>query len=151
VTEDWVTYELLLVNKYGSHPDAKIGFFLGLSDALAPERSALTTIYFDFVTVELIGYLKDDQPPRIFAPDVTIVQNATFNPLSGIKFGDFAKTPTLTITSETEGLITFNPANNTYTVNTSVSGVYELIYTLVDHYGNETTHVRVLTIEQAPE
>jgi hypothetical protein len=151
ITNEWVTYQVVLKNTLKSHADVKIGFFLGLSDALAPERSALTTIYFDFVTVELIGYVKDDQAPRIFAPDATITVGAVFNPLSGIKYGDFAKTPSITVTSVTEGLVTYNSVTNAYTVDTSVVGVYELTYTLVDPYGNETVHIRTLTIEAEVE
>lgn len=146
LTTEWVTYELVLINQYESHPDVKIGFFLGLIESDKPERSAATAVYFDDVSVELLGYIKDDLAPRIYTEAATVEQNATFNPLTGIKVGDFAKVPTVVVTSTTAGLVTYDALTNTYTVDTSVVGVYTLTYTVTDFYGNETIHERTLNV-----
>ncbi len=146
LTPEWTTFNLVIHNGRMSTADAKIGFFLGLIEADKPERSAATKVYFDDVTLTLVGYAKDDVAPYFFAPAATVVQNATFNPLTGLKFGDFAKVPTLVITSATEGLVTLNAG--VYTINTSVVGTYTLIYTLTDWLGNEQVYERTLTITE---
>ena len=146
LSTEWVTYEVVLHNRLQSHPDVKIGFFLGLIETDKPERSVATAVYFDDVSVELIGYVKDDLAPRIYTTPATVVQNIAFNPLTGIKVGDFAKVPTVVVTSATVGLVTYNAETNVYTVDTSVVGVYTLIYTVTDIYGNETIHERILTV-----
>jgi len=146
LTTEWATYEVILHNRLQSHPDVKIGFFLGLIETDKPERSAATAVYFDDVSIELIGHVKDDQAPRIYTTPATVVQNVAFNPLTGIKYGDFAKVPTVVVTSETAGLVTYNAETNVYTVDTSTVGVFTLIYTVTDVYGNETIHERTLTV-----
>ncbi|MFA5007218.1 MAG: immunoglobulin-like domain-containing protein [Candidatus Izemoplasmatales bacterium] len=148
LSTEWATYEVLLYNYLGSLNDVKIGFFTGLIDSTQPARSALTTVYFDDVSVELVGYRVDATGPRIYAPDASVVQNATFDPLAGIKYGDAARTPALAITSTTEGFITYNAETKTYTVNTATVGSYVLVYTLTDHYGNVTVEERTVTVTE---
>ena len=143
---EWATYEFVLHNGFMSTGDAKIGFFLGLIDPLLPERSAATKVYFDDVEVTLVGYMKDDVAPMIWAPEATVVQNAVFNPLTGVKYGDFAKFPTLEISSTTEGLVTLT--GSTYTIDTSTVGTYTLTYTVTDWLGNVATFDRTLVITE---
>ncbi len=150
LTTDWVTYEVVLQNKLKSHADVKVGFFLGLIDALNPTNSAATKVYFDDVSIDLIGYAKDDIAPRIYAPAGTVVQNAVFNPLTGVKYGDFSKGTTLVITSDTVGLVTYDAGTKLYTINTTAVGEYVLIYTVTDYYGNVTVLNRALSVT-APE
>ena len=144
LTTGWTTFELVIHNNQLSTADAKIGFFLGLIEADKPEKSSIGKVYFDDVQLTLVGYTKDTDAPRIWAAPGTVVQNAVFNPLTGIKFGDHAKNPTLVITSATEGLVT--EAAGVYTINTATVGTYTLIYTVTDHYGNVTVYERVLTV-----
>ncbi len=146
LTTDWVTYELILHNGKLSTADAKIGFFLGLIEADKPERSAATKVYFDDVSIEMIGYAKDDQAPRIYTTEATVEKDAAFNPLTGIKYGDFAKVPTVVVTSTTSGLVTYDDINKVYVVDTSTVGTYTLTYTVTDYYGNETVHERTLNV-----
>ncbi len=148
LTTDWVTYELVLHNGKLSTADAKIGFFLGLIESDKPERSAATKVYFDDVSIELVGYVKDDQAPRIFTTEATVVKDAVFNPLTGIKYGDFAKAPTIVVSSATAGLVTYDEITKVYTVNTATAGTYTLIYTVTDYYGNETVHERTLIVTE---
>jgi hypothetical protein len=144
LTTEWQTFEVVLHNSLMATNDAKIGFFLGLIEADKPERSSVGKVYFDDVQVTLVGYIKDTDGPRMWAAPGTVVQNAVFSPLTGIKFGDFAKGPSIAISSATEGLVTLNAG--VYTINTATVGTYTLIYTLTDHYGNVTVYERVLTV-----
>ncbi|MDI6453597.1 immunoglobulin-like domain-containing protein [Peloplasma aerotolerans] len=141
---DWTTYELVIHNGFTTTADAKIGFFLGLIDADAPERSAATKVYFDDVEVKLIGYAVDEVAPMIWVADAEVEQDAVFNPLTGVKYGDFAKAPQLVITSETAGLVTFN--EGVYTIDTSTVGNFIFTYTVTDIYGNVTVFDRALNI-----
>ena len=146
LTTSWVTYTIVLHNRLNAHPDVKFGFFLGLIDPEHPENSATTAIYFDDVAITLIGYVKDEVAPVIYAADAIVEQNVVFNPLTGIMVGDSAKNPSVVITSATAGLVTYDAGTNTYTVDTSVVGEYVLIYTVTDIYGNETVYNRNLSV-----
>jgi hypothetical protein len=146
LTTDWVTYELVLHNGFMSTADAKIGFFLGLIEADKPELSAIGKVYFDDVNIELIGYMKDEVAPMIWAPEASVEKDAVFNPLTGVKYGDFTKVPTLVISNETAGLVTLN--EGVYTIDTSVVGTYTLVYTVTDWLGNEAIFNRTLTITE---
>ncbi|MDO9628546.1 MAG: DUF5011 domain-containing protein, partial [Acholeplasmataceae bacterium] len=143
---DWTTFNLVMHNARLSTADAKLGFFIGLIDALNPSRSAATKIYFDDVSVKLIGYANDEVAPYFWAPVGNVVQNAVFNPLTGLKYGDFAKVPTLTISSDTVGLVT--ESAGVYTINTSVVGTYILKYTLTDWLGNQKVYERTLNVTE---
>ena len=144
LTTEWATYHVYITNQNRSHADVKIGFFLGLIEGDKPERSAATAIYFDDVEITLIGHAVDETAPMIYGADVEIVQNATFNPMTGIKYGDYAKNPTIIISSETAGLVTL--VEGVYTVDTSTVGTYTLTYTVTDFYGNVTEFDRELVI-----
>jgi hypothetical protein len=146
ITTDWVQYEVILVNGVKSYEKVKIGFFFGLIDANNPQNSVATSIYIDDVNIELIGYVKDEVAPRIYAEDATIAVNDTFNPMTGVLVGDFTKQPTVVITSLTEGLVTYDSTTGTYTIDTTTAGTYTLTYTVTDMYGNETVYNRTLTI-----
>jgi hypothetical protein len=146
LTTEWATYEILLHNYLGGLTDVKVGFFAGIIDAARPDKSALTTLYFDDVSVELLGYRKDTLGPRIYATAGTVVQNAVFNPLTGVKYGDLSRLPQLVITSATEGLVTYDPVTKLYTINTATVGEYVLIYTLTDQQGNVTVFERPLSV-----
>ena len=146
ITTDWVEYEVILVNQVMSYEKVKIGFFFGLIDAANPSNSVATSIYIDDVNIELIGYVKDDVAPRIYAPDAAINANDAFDPLSGVLVGDFTKLPNVEISSATAGLVTFDAGTGVYTIDTSVAGTYTLTYTVTDMYGNETVYDRTLTI-----
>jgi hypothetical protein len=146
LSTEWATYEVLLYNYLGGLTDVKIGFFAGIIDSARPDKSALTTLYFDDVNVELLGYRKDSLGPLLFAPVGTVVQNATFNPLTGVKFGDLSRLPQLVISSATEGLVSFNETTKVYTVNTANVGEFILIYTLTDHHGNVRVFERPLSV-----
>jgi len=143
---EWATYEYVIHNGFMSTADAKIGFFLGLIDSEDQARSAATKVYFDDVEIKLIGYMQDDVAPMIWAAEATVVQNAVFNPITGIKSGDFAKVPTLVISSETVGLVTENAG--VYTIDTATVGTYTLTYTVTDWLGNVNTFDRMLTITE---
>ncbi|MCK7484921.1 MAG: hypothetical protein MZU97_04765 [Bacillus subtilis] len=57
LTTEWATYEVYLFNRWSGLTDVKIGFFAGLIDsALTGSQRALTTLYFDDVSVEMLGY-----------------------------------------------------------------------------------------------
>ncbi|PKK97759.1 MAG: hypothetical protein CVV57_10685, partial [Tenericutes bacterium HGW-Tenericutes-2] len=147
LSTEWTTYEVVLINRLQTHPDVKFGFFLGLIDPLAPERSATTAVYFDNVSLELVGYAVDTTAPVISAPDAALTTSVTpYTALTGVKYGDSAKKPTVVVTSETVGLVTFDPVTGLYNVDISVAGVYTLTYTVTDMYGNVTTVDRVLTV-----
>ncbi|MBU1143176.1 MAG: DUF5011 domain-containing protein [Firmicutes bacterium] len=148
LTSDWTTFNLVMHNARLSTADAKLGFFLGLIDAENPSRSAATKVYFDDVSVKLIGHAVDEVAPYFWAPVGTVVQNAVFNPLTGIKYGDFAKVPTLVISSDTVGLVT--DTAGVYTIDTSVVGTFVLKYTLTDWLGNQKIYERTLNVT-APE
>ncbi len=151
LTTDWTEYTLTIRNHFRSSSNIKFGFFMGLIDPLQPERSALTSVYLDDVEVKLIGYFKDEVNPRIYAPDAQVAKDALFNPLTGIKYGDAAKSPTVVITSETVGLVTYDAGTKTYTIDTSVAGQYVLTYTVTDIHGNETVLNRKLTVTDGSE
>ncbi|PKK94832.1 MAG: hypothetical protein CVV60_04460, partial [Tenericutes bacterium HGW-Tenericutes-5] len=146
ITTEWVQYEVIMVNNVKTYDKVKIGFFFGLIDAANPSRSIATSIYIDDVTIELIGYVKDDVAPRILAADADIVEGDAFNPMTGVLVGDSSKLPTVVISSETVGLVTFNSETGLYTINTTVVGTYTLTYTVTDMYGNETVYNRTLVI-----
>ena len=148
LTSEWTTFSLVMHNARLSTADAKLGFFLGLIDAENASRSAATKVYFDDVSVELIGHAVDEVAPYFWAPVGTVVQNAVFNPLTGLKYGDFAKVPTLSISSDTVGLVTENAG--VYTIDTSVVGTFVLKYTLTDWLGNQKIYERTLNVT-APE
>lgn len=143
---DWEEITVYIQNNTGALTDVKLGFFTGLIDANNPSRSAATTLYFDDVTVELVGYLKDTQGPRLFAPTASINANTAFDPTTGLKMGDGSRFVSYSITSETVGLITYDEVTKIYTVNTSEFGEFVLIYTLTDHFGNQTIVQRNLFI-----
>ena len=138
ITTDWAEYTVYLINNTGTINDVKVGFFTGLIDAANPTRSAATTLYFDDISIKLVGFQKDTVGPRLAANDVEIDANAVFNPTTGIKVGDATRYVSYTITSETEGFITYNETTKAYTVDTSEFGEYTLIYTLTDHFGNQS-------------
>ena len=149
ITDQWAEYQVILVNPYGSYDRVKIGFFFGLIDSLMPGNSVATSVYIDDVSVELIGYNKDEVAPRFFAEDAEIIVNDVFDPLAGVKVGDQAKLPEVVITSDTVGLVTYDALTGLYTVDTSVIGSYVLTYTVTDIYGNETVVTRNLVINAA--
>ena len=146
ITTEWVTYNVYITNMVRSHADVKIAFFLGLIDAEHPENSALTTVYFDDVELTLVGYAKDEVAPMIGADAATVEQNAVWTPMTGVKYGDFAKKPDVVISSETPGLVTL--VEGAYTINTAVVGSYVLTYTVTDFYGNVTVFNRDLVITE---
>lgn len=146
ITTEWATYEVIFTNMANSTPDFKVGLFLGLVDNTQPERSVATTVYFDDVTLELVSLFKDDVDPMISAADASVVQNAVFNPMTGVKFGDFAKVPAVMISSATEGLVTM--VDGSYVVSTATVGTFTLVYTVTDIYGNETVFNRTLTVTE---
>lgn len=150
ITTEWATYEVIFTNMANSTPDFKVGLFLGLIDSTQPERSVATTVYFDDVTFELVSLFKDDVNPMIYTEAANVEQNAVFNPLTGIKVGDFAKVPTVVVTSDTVGLVTYDTVAGTYTIDTSTVGTYTLTYTVTDIYGNETVHARTLNVTTPP-
>ncbi|PKK92675.1 MAG: hypothetical protein CVV61_08515, partial [Tenericutes bacterium HGW-Tenericutes-6] len=151
ITTEWTQYEVILINAERSYPKAKIGFFFGLIDSLNPDNSPATSIYIDDVTIELIGYVKDDVAPRIYAPDAVVAITESFNPLNGVRYGDSSKLPYLTITSTTPGLVTYSSETGLYTVDTTVAGTYVLTYTVTDMYGNETVYDRTLVVTDGTE
>lgn len=144
LTTEWATYTVVLNNRSTSFSDVKFGLFLGLIDAEHPENSAITAVYFDDVALTLIGYLKDDVAPVIYAAAGTVEQSLVFNPLTGVMYGDSAKYPTVVITSDTVGLVT--DTAGVYTIDTSVVGDFVLTYTVTDIYGNETIYPRDLSV-----
>jgi hypothetical protein len=150
ITTEWATYEVVFTNMANSTPDFKVGLFLGLIETDKPERSAATTVYFDDVTFELVSLFKDNVDPMIYTETAEVVEDAVFNPLTGIKVGDFAKAPTVVVTSDTVGLVTYDALTGVYTVDTSTIGTYTLTYTVTDIYGNETIHTRTLNVIAAP-
>jgi hypothetical protein len=151
ITQDWAKYEVILVNGDRNYDKVKIGFFFGLIDSMNPGNSVATSIYIDDVSIELIGYVKDEVAPRIYAEDATVVASEAFNPMNGVRVGDSTKLPVVVITSETVGLVTYDALTKTYTIDTSVAGTYILTYTVTDMYGNETVHNRTLVITEAVE
>lgn len=146
LTTDWVTYTVVLHNRLNGHPDVKFGLFLGLIDPDHPENSATTAVYFDDVSISLIGYVKDEVAPMIYAADGTVEQNVVFNPLTGVMVGDSAKNPSVVITSATAGLVTYDAVSDTYTIDTTVVGDFVLTYTVTDIYGNETVFNRNFSV-----
>ncbi|MDZ4196545.1 MAG: carbohydrate binding domain-containing protein, partial [Candidatus Izemoplasmatales bacterium] len=152
LTTEWTLYEVYLQNTLRSHSNLKIGFFMGLIDPDQPQRSALTSVYFDDIEFDLVGHVEDKLGPVIyFLQDAAVQANQVFNPLAGLIYSDNSKLPALVISSETEGLVSYNETTKLYTINTATPGVYTLVYTLTDHYGNSTIHNRMLTITALPE
>lgn len=146
LTSDWTTFNLIIHNEFYTTADAKIGFFLGLIDAENPTRSAATAIYFDDVSLTLLGYAKDDVTPMIYAADATVEQDVVFDAMAGVMYGDSAKNPDVMIESATVGLVTYDSVAGTYTIDTSVVGSYVLTYTVTDIHGNETVFTRNLDV-----
>ncbi|XFA99023.1 immunoglobulin-like domain-containing protein [Candidatus Izemoplasma sp. B36] len=146
ITEDWAQYQVVLINPYRSFDRVKIGFFFGLIDSENPSNSVATQIYLDDVNIELIGYNLDEVAPRIFAEEAAIETNATFDPMTGVLYGDNAKLPDVVISSTTVGLVTYDSVNDVYTIDTSATGTYTLTYTVTDIYGNETVYDRTIVI-----
>ncbi len=144
LTSDWTTFNLIIHNEFYTTADAKIGFFLGLIDAEDPTRSAATAIYFDDVSLTLLGYAQDDVAPMIYAADATVEQNVVFDAMAGVMYGDSAKNPDVMIESVTVGLVT--DTDGVYTIDTSVVGNYVLTYTVTDIFGNETIYTRNLEV-----
>lgn len=144
LTTDWVTYNVVLSNRSNGYLDVKFGLFLGLIDPEHPENSAATAIYFDDVSIKLIGYFKDDVAPMVYGADVSVEQNVAFTPLTGLYYGDAAQQLDIVVSSDTVGLVT--EAAGVYTIDTSVVGVYVLTYTVTDIYGNQTVFARNFTV-----
>ncbi|PKK96563.1 MAG: hypothetical protein CVV58_05700, partial [Tenericutes bacterium HGW-Tenericutes-3] len=84
----------------------------------------------------------------IYAADATVEQNVVFDAMAGVMYGDSAKNPTVMIESTTSGLVTYDAVAGTFTINTSVVGVYVLTYTVTDIFGNETVYNRNLTVTE---
>ena len=144
LTTDWATYNVVLSNRSNGYLDVKFGLFLGLIDADHPENSALTAVYFDDVSVQLVGYFKDDVAPMIYAADATVEQDVTFTPMTGVMYGDAQQGCIVVITSDTVGLVT--DTAGVYTIDTSVVGNYVLTYTVTDVFGNETIYTRNFSV-----
>lgn len=132
VTQDWATYEVFMTPTGGGFANGKLGFFMGYVD----ETSVATTFYLDDINIELVGYRKDTVKPFMFgATAVSIVKDATFNPLAGVTIFD----------NQDKALTTANIVV-TGSVDTAVVGTYTLTYTLTDKQGNSTTIERVVTV-----
>ena len=103
-------------------------------------------MYFDDISVKLGSYIKDTHAPRMLVVDAEVEQNAVFNPLTGIIYGDAAKNPTVVVTGS---IVTYD-AETGYTVDTSTLGTFVLTYTITDFYGNVATFERnVVIVEPA--
>ena len=144
LTTDWATYNVVLSNRSNGYLDVKFGLFLGLIDSAHPENSAITAVYFDDVSIQLVGYFKDDVAPMIYAADATVEQNVEFTPMTGVMYGDAQQGCSVVITSDTVGLVT--DTDGVYTIDTSVVGNYVLTYTVTDTFGNETIYTRNLEV-----
>ncbi|MDD3712331.1 MAG: DUF5011 domain-containing protein [Candidatus Izemoplasmatales bacterium] len=151
ITTEWAEYEVILVNGDRSYNKVKLGFFFGLIDSAVPANSPATTIYIDDVTIEMLGYVNDDSMPKIYAPDASVAVDAVFNPLTGVRYGDNTKLPAVTITSVTEGLVTYDALTGLYTINTTVAGSYVLTYTVTDMFGNELIYNRNFVVTDGSE
>ncbi|MBI9009944.1 MAG: DUF5011 domain-containing protein [Tenericutes bacterium] len=146
ITETWTEYQVVVTNAFGSYDKVKLGFFFGLIDSTNPAASVATSIYLDDISLELIGYNKDEVAPRIYAADAAIAVNDVFDPMAGVKVGDNAKLPEVTISSLTAGLVTMDVVTGLYVVDSTTAGTYVLTYTVTDIYGNETVYDRNLVI-----
>ena len=151
ITTEWAQYEVVLVNGMKNYDKVKIGFFFGLIDSLNPANSVATSIYIDDVDIQLVGYVKDEVAPRIYAPNAAVAVAEVFNPMAGVRVGDSTKLPTVVISSVTPGLVTYDEITKAYVVDTTVAGTYILTYTLTDMYGNETIYERTLVVTDGTE
>ncbi len=146
LTTDWVTYETTITfqNVFG-FTNGKFAFFLGLVGT----TSVPTTIYFDNITIELIGHVEDTEAPLITgAEDVTVLKDAAFDVTLGVGMWDiYDKTlmPSDIVITGTEVTLT----EGVYTFDSSIAGTYTVTYTLTDKSGNETVINRTITVVDA--
>ncbi|MCK7484924.1 MAG: hypothetical protein MZU97_04780 [Bacillus subtilis] len=65
LTTEWANYEVYLFNYLGGLRDVKIGFFAGLIDSANASNSVATTLYFDDVSVVMVGLPRRQRRPEI--------------------------------------------------------------------------------------
>ncbi len=133
ITDEWEEYEVVITPEGGGFTNGKFAFFPGYID----ERSATpTTFYLDDVSIELIGYPKDEDNPFIFAKDLELPAGAEeYDLLDGVSIFDLTdktlKVEDVVVTGEFD---------------IDMPGVYELTYTLTDSSGNSTSITRRVVV-----
>lgn len=109
-------------------PEGTTGWYAEITD----ENGGLSRTDVNYLTVEKAGY-----EPVITLPDPsadTVEQGGSFDPMDGVSAKDYAG-------SDLTAQITV-----TGTVDTSVPGTYELIYTITDANGNTATVTRTIQV-----
>lgn len=143
LTTEWVTYEAIVrFADIASFTNGKVALFMGLVGT----TSVATTIYVDDFVVEQIGYTEDTTAPVfVGANDITITVNDIFDPMSGVSVFDLYD-KTLAVTDITVTGLQVTENLGVYTFDSSVAGVYQITYVVMDKYNNETTLVRNVTV-----
>ncbi|MDD3122738.1 MAG: DUF5011 domain-containing protein, partial [Candidatus Izemoplasmatales bacterium] len=143
LSTEWETYTVYIcLPKTFSFDNGKLGFYMGLVGT----TSVATTIYFDSIQVDLVGYVKDTAAPFIVgANDATIAVNDVFNPITGVLAFDVLD-KTLNASSIVITGTGITSTEGVYTFDSSVAGVYTLTYTLVDKSGNQVVITRTVTV-----
>ncbi|MDD3478052.1 MAG: carbohydrate binding domain-containing protein, partial [Candidatus Izemoplasmatales bacterium] len=143
LTTDWVTYTTYVcLPKSATFVNGKFAFFLGLVGTTSVE----TTIYFDNITIEQVGMVKDTTAPFIVgATDVAITAGDTFDPMAGILVDDVydgtLNAGDIVVTGDQISVVA-----DAYVFDSSTAGVYTITYTLTDKSGNETVVTRSVTV-----
>ena len=114
-------------------PEGTTGWYAEITD----ENGGLTRTDVSYLTVQKEGY-----EPVITLPDAsadTIEQGSVFDPMYGVSAKDYEGSD-ITDRITVEG-----------TVDTTVQGSYELIYTVTDEYGNTSTVTRTVQVVKTEE